>query len=443
MPPKRDTAANDTQAELNRLRAENEALKAKRVDPGKMSTIVARHNPTIFTGEGEPQLLGEWCREFTNLFEPIACPKSCAVDQAAHYLRATAGDWWTRNKVEIRQVARDLETGHVSWLEFQEFLKNEFMPEFQKAKLREEFDTFKMTEDMTVEAYHRKFRQLSSYIDDFGQNEAMLAMRFEQGLTMDIKKRLTAAPPTTVQDIYLRAGAAERLSDQIKADKKGKAEKRKLETTRDNLWGKEASSGRYGGYSTNKGYYRRFVKDFSKIAKPLTSLMQKENRKSIHVLSSARSRVRMHNELQEMGIHMIRKGETLGDLTVEPELYEEIRELQEADARIQKWRSTVEQAEAGVDSKFVIHADGSLRFGGRWCVPDNEELKRKIITEAHATPYSVHPGGDKLYKDLKKTFWWPNMKKEVAELVARCLTCQRVKGEHKRPQGKIDRYFRD
>ncbi|XP_074289839.1 uncharacterized protein LOC141615344 [Silene latifolia] len=255
MPPRRNTAVNITQEELDRLLAENEALKAKRMDPAKMSTIVARHNPTKFTGEGEPQLLGEWCREFTNLFELVACPEELQVDQAAHYLRATAGDWWTRNKVDIREFAREVaedpEKGHVSWLDFQELLKNEFMPEFQKAKLREEFDTFKMTEDMTVETYHRKFRQLSSYTDDFGQNEAMLAMRFERGLTMDIKKRLTAAPPTTVQDIYLRAGAAERLSEQIKADKKGKAEKRKLETTSDNTGAKKQSSGRYGGYSTN------------------------------------------------------------------------------------------------------------------------------------------------------------------------------------------------
>ncbi|XP_074298135.1 uncharacterized protein LOC141628951 [Silene latifolia] len=112
------------------------------------------------------------------------------------------------------------------------------------------------------------------------------------------------------------------------------------------------------------------------------------SRKSIHALNSARSRVRMHNELRGMGIHVIRQGETLGDLTVEPELYEEIRELQKADARIQKWRRTVEQAESGVDSRFVIHADGSLRFEGRSCVPDNDELKRKILTEAHATLYS-------------------------------------------------------
>ncbi|XP_074304823.1 uncharacterized protein LOC141639644 [Silene latifolia] len=152
---------------------------------------------------------------------------------------------------------------------------------------------------------------------------------------------------------------------------------------------------------------------------------------------SARSRVRLYNELREMGIYMIRKGETLGDLTVEPELYGEIRELQKDDVRIQKWREMIERADGGVKSKFSIHSDGNLRFNGRWCIPDNEGLKKKILTEAHATPYSIHPGGDKLYKDLKKTFWWPNMKKEVAEFVSRCLTCQRVKGEHKRPQGKV------
>ncbi|XP_074300766.1 uncharacterized protein LOC141632083 [Silene latifolia] len=133
---------------------------------------------------------------------------------------------------------------------------------------------------------------------------------------------------------------------------------------------------------------------------------------------SARSRVRMLGELRNMGIYMIRRGETMGDMTIEPELYEEIRELQQEDARIQKWRNAFE-----VWTKVVCAG-----YRG---------IKKKILTEAHATPYSVHPGGDKLYKDLKKTFWWPNMKKEVAEFVSRCLTCQRVKGEHKRPQGKV------
>ncbi|XP_074288218.1 uncharacterized protein LOC141613384 [Silene latifolia] len=88
-------------------------------------------------------------------------------------------------------------------------------------------------------------------------------------------------------------------------------------------------------------------------------------------------------------------------------------------------------------SRFLLHEDESVRYDGRWCVPEDADMRKVIMTEAHWTPYSVHPDCDKLYKDLKKTFWWPRMKKDVADFVARCLTCQRVKGEQRRPQGKV------
>ncbi|XP_021757320.1 uncharacterized protein LOC110722353 [Chenopodium quinoa] len=68
---------------------------------------------------------------------------------------------------------------------------------------------------------------------------------------------------------------------------------------------------------------------------------------------------------------------------------------------------------------FKIHEDGSLRYKGRWCVPQKcEEVKGKLMEEGHNTPYSVHPGGDKLYKDLKKVYWWPRMKNEIMEFVS-------------------------
>ncbi|XP_074265803.1 uncharacterized protein LOC141588251 [Silene latifolia] len=74
---------------------------------------------------------------------------------------------------------------------------------------------------------------------------------------------------------------------------------------------------------------------------------------------------------------------------------------------------------------------------GRWCVPSYEVLKCKILKEPHSSPYSVPPGGDKMYKDLKLRFWWPNMKKEIVEFVSRFLICQKVKFEHQRPGGLL------
>ncbi|XP_074288864.1 uncharacterized protein LOC141614011 [Silene latifolia] len=114
----------------------------------------------------------------------------------------------------------------------------------------------------------------------------------------------------------------------------------------------------------------------------------------------------------------------MGVLTLEPELYDEIREKQASDVKIQEWKGVLERGEL---SRFELHEDGSLRFKGRWHISNDEDLKKKVINKAH------NPGGDKLYKDLKKTFWWSNMKREVEEFVAKCLTYQRVKREHKRP----------
>ncbi|KAL5574078.1 hypothetical protein UlMin_023675 [Ulmus minor] len=56
--------------------------------------------------------------------------------------------------------------------------------------------------------------------------------------------------------------------------------------------------------------------------------------------------------------------------------------------------------------------DGVLDFKGRLCIPDNDELKEQILSEAHTTPYSVHPGTTKMYKDQREQLWWQGMKKE-------------------------------
>ena len=70
-------------------------------------------------------------------------------------------------------------------------------------------------------------------------------------------------------------------------------------------------------------------------------------------------------------------------------------------------------------------------------MPDVPDIKQQILHEAHFAPYNVHPGATKMYHDIKTTYWWNRLKRDAAEFVASCLTCQQVKVEHQRPTGLL------
>jgi hypothetical protein len=79
---------------------------------------------------------------------------------------------------------------------------------------------------------------------------------------------------------------------------------------------------------------------------------------------------------------------------------------------------------------------GVLWFKNRLCVPKGE-AREVLLDEAHNSAYSIHPGTTKMYLDLKTRYWWRGMKKEIAQYVARCDTCQRTKAEHQKPAGLL------
>ena len=87
--------------------------------------------------------------------------------------------------------------------------------------------------------------------------------------------------------------------------------------------------------------------------------------------------------------------------------------------------------------KVAKGEDGVIWYEGRLCVPFNEELKTEILREAYHFKYTIHPGVTKMFQDMKRVYWWPGMKQDVATFVAKCLTCQQVKSEHKRPGGQL------
>ena len=79
---------------------------------------------------------------------------------------------------------------------------------------------------------------------------------------------------------------------------------------------------------------------------------------------------------------------------------------------------------------WAIHIDGSLRYKGWVVVPQSTDLREEILREFHCSRFAVHPGGTKMYCDLRRQYYLSGMKRHVRDFVRRCLTCQQVKDEH-------------
>ncbi|GJS55963.1 putative reverse transcriptase domain-containing protein [Tanacetum coccineum] len=116
------------------------------------------------------------------------------------------------------------------------------------------------------------------------------------------------------------------------------------------------------------------------------------------------------------------------------------------DALCKKERDTAVQKEAvdefavlqkGLDEMIEQRSNGTLYYLDRIWVPLKGKVRTLIMDEAHKSKYSIHPGANKMYYDLRDRYWWPGMKKDIAEYVSKCLTCLKVKAEHQRPSGLL------
>ncbi|GJZ76335.1 putative reverse transcriptase domain-containing protein [Tanacetum coccineum] len=250
-------------------------------------------------------------------------------------------------------------------------------------------------------------------------------------------------------------------------------------------------------YSRNSGYYQRFIEGFSKIAKPLTKLTQKnksyiwgEEQESAFqllkqklceapilalpegndnfvvycdaslqglgavlmqrekVIAYASRQLKPHEEnYTTHDLELGAKGKALSRkkrikplrvraliLTVHPKLPSQILEaqneaLKEENAKNENLR--------GMDKSFEIRPDGTRCIKNQSWLPLFGSLRNLIMHESHKSKYSIHPGSDKMYHDIKKLYWWPNMKAIIAEYVSKCLTCSRVKAECQKPSGLL------
>ena len=120
---------------------------------------------------------------------------------------------------------------------------------------------------------------------------------------------------------------------------------------------------------------------------------------------------------------MVTEG-NMSNLEIQPTLMEQIKKAQPGHPSIEGIKRKVSLGKA---SEFVIDDTGILWYGDKLCVPNIEDLKQQILAECHTVPYSIHPGGTKMYKDIQENFWWHGMKRDIATFITCCDSCQCIK----------------
>ncbi|GJS43631.1 putative reverse transcriptase domain-containing protein [Tanacetum coccineum] len=119
------------------------------------------------------------------------------------------------------------------------------------------------------------------------------------------------------------------------------------------------------------------------------------------------------------------------------------KRILEAQIEAQKLENLVNEDVGSIIRRYIPkerlkpRANGTLCLHGRSWLPCYGDLRSVIMHESHKSKYSIHPGSKKMYQDVKKLYWWPNMKADIATYVSKCLTCARIKAEHQRPSGLL------
>nr|GEU83170.1 hypothetical protein [Tanacetum cinerariifolium] len=142
--------------------------------------------------------------------------------------------------------------------------------------------------------------------------------------------------------------------------------------------------------------------------------------------------VLMQREKKELNIRQRRWIELLSDYDCE------IHYHPEASTEAMKEENVkAENLERLLKPVFKIRSNRICYFKGRLWLPLFGGIRDMIMHESYKYKYSIHPGSDKMYQDLKKLYSWPNIKDDITTFVSKCLTCAKVKAEHQKPFGLL------
>jgi hypothetical protein len=148
-------------------------------------------------------------------------------------------------------------------------------------------------------------------------------------------------------------------------------------------------------------------------------------RSHLNILATRELLPEFYKEFEKLNLGWVSNTEVI-EIEVTSMLEHDIRKGQLGDAKIHEIKEQIKENKA---PGFSVDDQGTLWYKKRIRIPEIKEIRELILREAHDSAYYIHLGSTKMYHDLKSRYWWYGMKRAIAEYVALCDNCQRVKAE--------------